>query len=118
MRGKRRGGRNEGNNNGTARMLVFECRSPGGAAGYVRGGCSQAGSSSLSQYRRCVPQGGAGLRCLGRPGTPATLRAAHRQQRRLALAPARICTVVREHGSREQAQRVAVAAAANTGMLL
>jgi hypothetical protein len=76
MRGKCRDERDEGNNNGTARMLVFECRPPGGAAGYVRGGCSQAARLTFPSIASVCLRGGAGLWCLGRPGTKV-----HSQQR-------------------------------------
>jgi hypothetical protein len=58
MRGKCRDERDEGNNNGTARMLVFECRPPGGAAGYVRGGCSQAARLTFPSIASVCLRGG------------------------------------------------------------
>jgi hypothetical protein len=124
MRGKCRDERDEGNNNGTARMLVFECRPPGGAAGYVRGGCSQAARLTFPSIASVCLRGGGWPVVLGTSRnkgpfaaatTPATLRAAHRRQHRRALAPASVCTVVREHGNREPVQRVAVAASGEYG---
>jgi hypothetical protein len=59
--------------------------------GWLPSGCR---SSSLSQYRKCVPQGGGWPCILGCPGaaqhaaTPDALRAAHRSQRWASFAPA------------------------------